>query len=152
MLNTPLALVPDYDPILFRPCRSDFVFDLLLIDKMFNFMLSKNGLGLAAPQVGIDARLFVTRWGEVFVNPRIAKKEIPCTTYEGCLSLPGIERGVARFNKIVLADGRVYTEGRAIVIQHELDHLNGVLITSYDDEVKAELDAILADTNKQVDE
>ncbi len=57
----PLKLVPDDDPILFRPCRSDFVFDLLLIDKMFNFLLSKNGLGLAAPQVGIDARLFVTR-------------------------------------------------------------------------------------------
>ncbi len=148
----PLKLVPDYDPILLRPCRSDFVFDLLLIDQMFNLMLEKKGLGLAAPQVGIDARLFVSRWGEVFVNPVIVVREIPCTTYEGCLSLPGIERGVARFNKIVLADGRTYTEGRAIVIQHELDHLNGVLITSYDDEVKAELDAILADTNKQVEQ
>jgi peptide deformylase len=152
MLNDPLILVPDYDPILTRPCRSDFVIDTFLIDRMFNLMLEKKGLGLAAPQVGIDARLFVTRWSEVFINPRIKTKEIPCTTYEGCLSLPGIERGVSRFNKITLADGRVYTEGRAIVIQHELDHLNGVLITSYDDEVKAELDAILADANRQVEQ
>jgi len=152
MLNEPLALVPDYDPILTRPCRSDFTFDLFLIDKMFNFMVERKGLGLAAPQVGIDARLFVTRWGSVFVNPVIVKREFPCTTYEGCLSLPGIERGVARYNKITLADGSVYTEGRAIVIQHEIDHLNGVLITSYDDEVKAELDAILENTNRQVEQ
>src|SRR5208282_4884758 len=135
MLNEPLALVPDYDPILTRPCRSDFTFDLFLIDKMFNFMVERKGLGLAAPQVGIDARLFVTRWGEVFVNPRIAEKSIPCKVWEGCLSLPGVERCTTRFNKIVLADGKVYTEGRAVVIQHELDHLDGILLTNYDEPI-----------------
>ncbi len=107
----PLTLVPADDPFLTRPCRSDFVIDTFLIDQMFNFMVEHKGLGLAAPQVGINARLFVTRWGEVFICPRISEKSIPCT---------------------VLADGRVYTEGRAVVIQHELDHLNGVLITDID--------------------
>jgi peptide deformylase len=128
-----LILVLANDPILSRPCRSDFVIDTFLIDQMFNFMVANNGLGLAAPQVGIDARLFVTRWGEVFINPRIAEKSVPCKVWEGCLSLPGVERCMNRFNKIVLADGRVYTEGRAVVIQHECDHLDGILLTTYDE-------------------
>ncbi len=132
----PLKLVPADHPILHTPCRSDFVIDTFLIDMMFNFMVEHKGLGLAAPQVGIDARLFVTRWGEVYINPRIVEVSIPCTVWEGCLSLPGVERGISRYNKIVLADGRTYTEGRAVVIQHELNHLDGILIIDLDDEVK----------------
>ena len=127
-----LTLLPPDHPMLRTPCRPDFVIDTGTIAEMFNFMLANNGLGLAAPQVGINARLFVTRWGEVFASPIIARREIPCFTYEGCLSLPGIERGVARFHKIVLADGREYTGGRAVVIQHETDHLDGILLTDSD--------------------
>ena len=128
-----LTLLPPDHPMLRTPCRPDFVIDTGTIAEMFDFMLANNGLGLAAPQVGINARLFVTRWGEVFINPKIVRLVAPCTVYEGCLSLPGIERGLGRYHKITLADGREYTAGRAIVIQHETDHLDGKLITSYDE-------------------
>ncbi len=125
-------LVAYNDPILHKVCRADFVLDTFIIDQMFNEIVLRKALGLAAPQIGIDARFFVTRWGEVFFNPQIALKEIPCTVDEGCLSLPGVNRAMQRFNRITLLDGRVYTERRAVVIQHELDHLNGILITDDD--------------------
>lgn len=127
-----IELVRYNDPILKKICRSDYVLDTFVIDLMFNLMVLKKGLGLAAPQVGIDARFFVTRWGEVFFDPQVARYEIPCVVDEGCLSLIGVNRPMERYNRITLADGRVYTEGRAIVIQHELDHLNGKLITDDD--------------------
>ena len=57
------------DPVLRKVCRADFVIGDKTLDRMFALMREKGGLGLAAPQVGIDARLFVTEWGEVFVNP-----------------------------------------------------------------------------------
>jgi peptide deformylase len=123
-----LTLVAHDDPMLKTICRADFIISKDVIEQMFQLMLARNGLGLAAPQVGIDARLFVTRWGEVFINPTIKDRRIPCTVDEGCLSLPGVSRVKQRYHKIVLGDGRVYEAGRAVVIQHELDHLNGTTI------------------------
>ena len=101
------------------------------MDQMFFLMREKNGLGLAAPQVGIDARLFVTEWGEVFVNPRVVDNAGPIRVTEGCLSLPGVTAAVDRWARIRLADGRIYEGQQAVVILHEIDHLDGVLITDF---------------------
>jgi peptide deformylase len=129
MEDMPLTILKGPHPMLRTICRPDFVVDFGVIQEMFTLMKEAGGLGLAAPQVGIDARLFVTSWGEVFVNPKIERAAIPCTVDEGCLSVPGVSRVMGRHHKIVLADGRQYAAGRAIVIQHELDHLNGILIS-----------------------
>ena len=128
-----LTIVKAPHPMLGTICRPDFVLDFGVIQEMFTLMKEAGGLGLAAPQVGIDARLFVTSWGEVFVNPKIERAAIPCTVDEGCLSVPGVSRVMGRHHKIVLADGRQYAAGRAIVIQHELDHLNGILISDFEE-------------------
>jgi peptide deformylase len=91
-------------------------------------MYSLEGAGLAAPQVGIDARLFVTAWGEVFIDPIIDCGADYTDVEEGCLSLPGVVVKKRRLLRIQLLDGRTYINEQAIVIQHEIDHLKGILI------------------------
>jgi peptide deformylase len=95
---------------------------------MFCLMEEAGGCGLAAPQVGIDGRFFVTTWGEVFVNPKISLFKNRYWTTEGCLSLDG-QYKVHRYEGITLEDGRQYYGHKAQVILHELDHLNGILIS-----------------------
>ncbi len=124
-----MQLVRPDDPILHRVCRPDFVLRANIIQQMFRLLEETGGLGLAAPQVGIDARFFVSIWGEVFVNPKIAHRENEMQRQEGCLSLPDVIRLKKRCYKIILADNRAYEGQSAIVIQHEIDHLNGILIT-----------------------
>jgi peptide deformylase len=122
-------VAPDH-PILHRVCRPSFVLDADVIPQMFTLLVELGGLGLAANQVGIDARLFVTAWGKVFVNPGILRAEGPCVSaQEGCLSLPGVVRFKSRCQRIVLAGGDTYEGQQAVVIQHEIDHLNGILLT-----------------------
>jgi len=113
--------------------------------RMLALMHEVEGIGLAAPQVGIPWRLFVTRQpddhegdgGQVFVNPTIEVLDpTPVEDIEGCLSLPGIEVTVRRAEGIRLMattlDGDAVTEDRcdhfARVYQHECDHLDGILI------------------------
>ena len=127
-----------------------------LIDDMFETMYEANGVGLAAPQVGILKRLVVIdTTGEdphVLINPQILKTDGEQTGYEGCLSLPGKSGVVTRPNYVrVRAYDRnmeVYelegTELLARAICHELDHLDGHMYTelvegelhhvSYDDD------------------
>ncbi len=124
-----MRLVEPDDPILHHICRPDFVLDLNALPQMFRLLEETGGLGLAAPQVGIDARFFVSICGEVFVNPKIAHRENEMQRQEGCLSLPDVIRLKTRCYKIILADNRAYEGQSAIVIQHEIDHLNGILIT-----------------------
>jgi peptide deformylase len=91
-------------------------------------MKAHRGLGLAAPQVGIDARLFITHWGGVFVNPILNAHSKHCVlTQEGCLSFPGRLSVVQRY-EWVKVNGRRYAGENGIVIQHEIDHLNGITI------------------------
>lgn len=123
-----LLVAPD-NAILHNPCRPDFIIYRTDIEEMFALMYEYRGLGLAAPQVGINARLFVTNWGEIFINPGIVELYEPRSAVESCLSLPGVQVTVQRWNQIRLADGRVYVGQQAIVIQHECDHLDGCLIT-----------------------
>jgi peptide deformylase len=124
-----MQLIHRDNPILHRVCRPSFVLDADVIQQMFYLLGELGGLGLAANQVGIDARLFVTAWGEVFVNPGILRVEGQfVSAREGCLSLPGVTRFKSRCQKIVLAGGDIYEGQQAVVIQHEIDHLNGILI------------------------
>ena len=119
-----------------------------LIDDMFETMYEANGVGLAAPQVGILKRLVVIdTTGEdphVLINPQILKTDGEQTGYEGCRSLPGKSGVVTRPNYVrVRAYDRnmeVYelegTELLARAICHELDHLDGHM---YVDMVEGEL-------------
>ena len=119
-----------------------------LVNDMFETMYEANGVGLAAPQVGILKRLVVIdTTGEdphVLINPQILKTDGEQTGYEGCLSLPGKSGVVTRPNYVrVRAYDRnmeVYelegTELLARAICHELDHLDGHM---YVDMVEGEL-------------
>ncbi|WP_461204478.1 peptide deformylase [Clostridium sp. DL1XJH146] len=110
----------------------------ILIKDMFETMYDANGVGLAAPQVGILKRLAVIDIGEgplVLINPEITNEEGSQIDTEGCLSVPGEQGDVDRPNKLTLKalneNGQEFTleaEGYlARAICHETDHLNGVL-------------------------
>src|SRR5581483_4831900 len=115
-----------------------------LAERMLHLMADANGIGLAATQVGVVRRLFVCRLGEeeeeelrAFANPAIAATgEERESADEGCLSMQGVLVPVERVTTLTLEaqdlDGqpvRVDLEGLdARVVQHELDHLDGVLI------------------------
>lgn len=98
------------------------------------------GVGMAANQIGILKRIFVMKQGnkiKAFCNPRLTSRSITkISSKEGCLGRPGKETGIKRFKRLTLewqvAPGKLrrkqYTGLLAIIIQHEMDHLNGVLI------------------------
>lgn len=126
----PLKILTGPNLILEKVCRPDFRIPEWLIAEMFRLMRQDYGLGLAAPQIGIDARLFVTHWGEVFVNPAVTWiGETTVRIRESCLSFPGIVREKTRHNHIEVS-GRRYRGPEAVVVQHELDHLNGITIAT----------------------
>lgn len=110
-----------------------------LADLMIETMYAAPGVGLAANQIGVQKRLFVYDKGDgpvVVINPLIVESEGEWTYEEGCLSVPGLSWEITRPNAIHLKgydlDGNeieVETdefEGR--IFQHEMDHLNGVLL------------------------
>jgi len=136
----------------------DFDDDLRrLVERMIALMHDAQGVGLAATQVGILRRLFVYEPDEegprALVNPVVAERGDESTSdEEGCLSLQGVRVPVDRSTHIVLegkdehgADVRVeLDEYAARVVQHELDHLDGVLIIDRtDDEHRREALATL---------
>ncbi|MGV8152743.1 MAG: peptide deformylase [Alkaliphilus sp.] len=110
----------------------------ILIDDMFETMYQADGIGLAAPQVGVLRRVVVVDIDEkpfVFINPKIVCQEGKQCNLEGCLSIPGKTGEVERPRELKIEytnrKGKKTTmeaEGLlARVICHELDHLNGVL-------------------------
>ena len=121
----------------------------ILIGKMFATMKNANGMGLAAPQVGVSQRIFVVDSSplftraeegvvEVFINPAIEKFFSPDSEHEeGCLSIPGIHENVRRPDGIKISYRdlswkkikRQFTGITSRIIQHEYDHLEGILIT-----------------------
>lgn len=116
--------------LLTRHCRTNKTLNITVLAEMFTLMYQHKGVGLAAPQVGILERFFITSWGEVFVDPLVYPlSELGKTTGpEGCLSIPGQVFNVERWRVVTVA-GRRYEGQAAIVIQHELDHLDGILIS-----------------------
>jgi peptide deformylase len=122
-----------------------------LAGEMVNLMIKEKGIGLAAPQVNLNKRLFVVSiQGDkprVFINPQIIETSLEETEMEeGCLSIPGIYTDIKRPSAIQVQAwnerGRPFTlEADGIlarVIQHEFDHLKGVLFIDYLQERKRE--------------
>jgi peptide deformylase len=115
--------------------------------KMVETMKKKGGVGLAAPQVGVMKRIIVTTlqsMSYVMINPEILSFSAECSTREeGCLSLPQKFGDVTRSEKITVRYMNIEGEKKedvlsgleARIVQHEIDHLNGILFT---DRIKKE--------------
>ena len=113
------------------------------IDDMFETMYAALGIGLAATQVDIHKRLLVTDISAeknqpyVMINPEVTKNEGNINSNEGCLSIPGYQDDVARYETISIKyldrHGVSHEEELngllAICVQHEIDHLDGILYT-----------------------
>lgn len=115
-----------------------------LVDDMAETMYAAPGCGLAANQIGEDYRIFVVDCAEedepsdlrVFINPEIVEKDGQVVWTEGCLSFPGVREEIKRAERVKVRalgrDGKPFeleADGLlAVAIQHETDHLNGVLM------------------------
>lgn len=116
-----------------------------LIDKMFNSMYNAEGVGLAAAQVNTNQRLFVVDVSEhqdqpyVFINPTIVESDGEIQWNEGCLSIPGVHAQITRPEHILVqaldregSPFEIEANGLfSVCIQHEIDHLNGVLFVDH---------------------
>mgnify|MGYP001173203896 CR=1 FL=1 len=112
-----------------------------LSDKMLEIMYLNKGVGLAAPQIGIDMNIFVYDVGQgpnICINPKLLSKKNKSVFHEGCLSLPGYYWEITRsdYVKISAQDlngNNIIHEGDELtgrVLQHEIDHLKGKLLIS----------------------
>lgn len=138
------------DDILRKVCRTQLTFDdrlALTLDDMADTMYEAEGVGLAAPQIGILRRYCVVDVGDgiiELVNPVIEEQSGSQSGEEGCLSIPGRYEDVERpMNVTVRAQDRngktfrIKAEGfKARALCHEIDHLDGIL---YIDKIKKEL-------------
>ena len=122
-----------------------------LVNNMFDTMIEAQGVGLAGPQVGKSLRLFVAMADDdikrTFINPQIIKtSETLCDYEEGCLSIPQVYETITRPDKVTVQalneNGKPFTleaDGLlARIIQHEYDHLNGILYIDRGDKDFAE--------------
>ncbi len=111
-----------------------------LIKDMEETMYAADGVGLAAPQVGVLLRIFVADAGEgpmTFINPVLVEGKGSQVDSEGCLSIPGVYGYVDRYESVVVTAQDAKGKSRRIeasglmarVIQHEMDHLDGILFT-----------------------
>ena len=114
------------------------------LERMYATMYDDDGIGLSANQVGVELRFFIADFSlhdksmsrEVYINPELIASEGQSVLEEGCLSIPGIHEKVIRAFKIVLRYENLQREVTektfegfpARVVQHELDHLNGILL------------------------
>jgi len=137
-----LPIVTHPDPVLRRKAkRVNRVDESLnrLIDDMIETMHHASGCGLAAPQVGVSLKIAVVGMPEediiVLVNPEVVKKSGERTVIEGCLSVPGYRGEVKRAEQVTVKafdrKGKSFRikadELLAEALEHEIDHLNGVL-------------------------
>jgi peptide deformylase len=149
MTIRPIVTLPE--PVLRKKAHKITVFDKelqTLIDDMIETMREAPGVGLAAPQVGVQKRFFVYDLGagdggQVLINPVITESDGEWEFYEGCLSVPGMHFAIVRPKQVHVTgidlDGNDVSfeadELFARLIQHELDHLDGVLLLEHlDDE------------------
>ena len=142
----PLKIIKYPHPTLRRVCAEVEHFDeelRALAGRMFQIMYASGGVGLAAPQVAVPIRLFVANptgqpgTGErVYVNPGIVEQDGSEAAEEGCLSVPGVACRIKRHTRATIRakdlDGKEFQEtGEGLlarIFQHEMDHLNGMLI------------------------
>jgi len=142
------------------PIEPDYPKLSVLIDDMWETMYASNGVGLAAPQIGLSVRLFVIdaapfsadeeldaeeiktleSFKKVFINPKIITEEGDRWAFnEGCLSIPDVREDVQRQERLTIEyqseDFKTHTETftglAARVVQHEYDHIEGVLFTDH---------------------
>ena len=142
----PSLIIRQYgDPVLKERTREVENIDgalVSLVDSMIETMYDAPGTGLAANQVGVQRRIFVYDVGEgprTVINPEIIESDGEWTYDEGCLSVPGLSWDIVRPNTVHLVgldlDGNDISieaselEGR--VFQHELDHLDGILLVEH---------------------
>ena len=115
-----------------------------LTEKMFETLKAEQGLGLAGPQIGVNKRIFVIHVPDddprVFINPSIIETSAETSKCEeGCLSIPGVYANIVRAETVKLQawneKGKPFTiEASGLVarvIQHEHDHLEGILFTDH---------------------
>lgn len=141
-----LSLRVHPDPVLRFQAAPVEIFDNyvdLLVKEMLHFMKLHEGIGLAAPQLGVSQRIIVAGIGAAppiaLANPEILRAAGEDAMVEGCLSLPGVRVNVLR-NQSIAVRG-LTNDGKSVelsvgglmarVIQHEIDHLNGTLICDY---------------------
>ena len=129
------------DPILRKVCKPVEKFDgklAELIDDMIDTLHQAEGLGLAAPQVGILRRVAIVEYDDVcyeLINPKLVKSKGKCVDNEGCLSVPGYRGLVERPEQIDITyfdrqgkEHKLHAEGYfARIFLHEMDHLDGIL-------------------------
>ena len=127
----------------------------ILVDDMFETMYAAEGIGLAAPQVGVNLRVVVLDVSPgdpeceptVLINPELSEEEGEVVGEEGCLSIPGIVGDVSRRATVRVdaldRDGNEFsgmmTDIAARAVQHEVDHLNGILVTDHFSAIKRNL-------------
>lgn len=133
------------DPVLSKKCRTVEKIDdriIALLDDMIDTLYDSNGVGLAAPQVGVLKRIAVIDIGDgliELINPEIVAEEGTQNDLEGCLSLPGKWGYVERPNKVTVRaidrNGDEYEyEGEGLLARafcHEIEHLDGILFSSH---------------------
>ena len=132
---------------------------LNLSSDMFETMIQADGIGLAAPQIGISKRIFVvdgtsleddemSSFKKVFINPIILEEDGDEWEFEeGCLSIPGVRGGVFRKSEILIRyfdenwneKEESYNGMKARIIQHEYDHIEGKLFVDYLSSIKRKL-------------
>ena len=129
------------DEILYKKCKAVVKFDEklhILLDDMYETMQSRDGVGLAAPQVGILKRAVVIDVGDgkiELINPEIVEESGEQTGSEGCLSVPGVIGEVTRPNVVTVKaqdrDGKWFKiTGKELLARafcHEIEHLDGKL-------------------------
>ncbi|MGC4128355.1 MAG: peptide deformylase [Bergeyella sp.] len=158
------------DPVLRKHCEeidSSYPDVKELVENMFETMYNANGIGLAAPQIGLDIRLFVVdvspladdedyediadeleNFKKVFINAKILEESGEEWKFnEGCLSIPDVREDVKRketilieyFDENFVKHTDTFSDIRARVIQHEYDHIEGVLFTDHLSALKKKL-------------
>ena len=127
--------------------RVDFFDEALgsLLDDMYETMIANDGVGLAAPQIGVGKQIAIVDIGEEYgeeymelINPVIVRASGSETDIEGCLSMPGLYGKVPRHRRIVVQAMDRYGKAFSIkaegflarALQHEIDHLQGILFTN----------------------
>ncbi len=140
------------DPVLKKQCQAvEKVTGKIkkLLDDMAETMYAADGVGLAAPQVGVDLRVVVIDIGEgliELINPVLLEKEGCQKGLEGCLSVPGVFGQVERYEKVVVeglnrSGRKIRVTGSGLLaraLQHEMDHLDGVLFVEKADSLQKE--------------
>jgi peptide deformylase len=148
----PLRLVQYPDPVLRQPCTEVTTFDQELqafVERMWLAMDEWKGVGLAAPQVGVSKRIFVTNHRaiedagpdrRVWINPALELAGPRNDYEEGCLSIPGVYGKVERPSQVRIRwqdlEGTEHStildnDFLAVVVQHEFDHIQGILFLDH---------------------